>query len=124
MRELALKEHQQIGPFQWFQTFNRFAPFKSFRNLGLGGALPRFENSRNIEMSCHSSVSKTDCVIRRYLLRHGAGESGPVLSLVRPGKAESLHDLLLIPSHLGVMLPAQQGKLLAPRRLFMKRARS
>jgi hypothetical protein len=47
-----------------------------------------------------------------------------LLSLVRPGKAESLHDLLLIPSHLGVMLPAQQGKLLAPRGLFMKRARS
>ena len=45
-------------------------------------------------------------------------------SLVRPGKAESLHDLFLVLLHVRVVLPAQHGNLFAAHRLFMERARN
>jgi hypothetical protein len=46
--------------FQWFQPFDRFAPFKTMQIAAVRGSnvqlfndrreLPRFENSRNVEM--------------------------------------------------------------------------
>jgi len=43
---------ENAGAFKTFKPFNRFAPFKTFRILGFERKLPRFENSRNVEMSC------------------------------------------------------------------------
>jgi hypothetical protein len=53
------------GPFRTFKSFNRFAMFKTYkagagskvqgskvqRKINLNGELPRFGNSRNVEMS-------------------------------------------------------------------------
>jgi hypothetical protein len=65
-----------IGPFKPFKTFHRFAPFKTF-NLPhrhnqcpspkvqgqiRKGKLPRFENSRNVEMSSTCQL-QSDCEI-------------------------------------------------------------
>jgi hypothetical protein len=39
-----------IGPFKPFQSFNRFAPFKTFAEQRPSEELPRFGNSRNVEL--------------------------------------------------------------------------
>src|SRR5882724_1062215 len=41
---------QYCGPFKPFQSFNRFAPFKTFAEQTPREELPRFGNSRNVEL--------------------------------------------------------------------------
>ena len=63
-------------------------------------------------------------VRRRDIVKAGNSVISRLLSLVRPGKAESLHDLFLVLLHVRVVLPAQHGNLFAAHRLFMERARN